>query len=100
VFFDRGLIDAAAALQHLTGEPVLQTLGLLHRYHRRVFLTPPWPEIYQTDPERRHGMEEAVAEYARLLEVYPSLGYEVLVLPKAGVAERADFVLNALAECP
>jgi len=23
VFFDRGLVDAAAALQHLTGEPVL-----------------------------------------------------------------------------
>jgi predicted ATPase len=27
VFFDRGLIDAAAALQHLTGEHVLSTLG-------------------------------------------------------------------------
>src|ERR1043165_2094468 len=24
VFFDRGLIDATAALEHLTGEPVLQ----------------------------------------------------------------------------
>ena len=27
VFFDRGLIDAAAALQHLTGEPALAALG-------------------------------------------------------------------------
>src|SRR3954451_9444311 len=27
VFFDRGLVDAAAALQHLTGEPALATLG-------------------------------------------------------------------------
>ena len=27
LFFDRGLIDAAAALQHLTGEPALATLG-------------------------------------------------------------------------
>ena len=26
-FFDRGLIDAAAALQFLTGEPVVETLG-------------------------------------------------------------------------
>src|SRR5271167_1547599 len=26
VFFDRGLIDAAAALQHLTGEPALGAL--------------------------------------------------------------------------
>jgi predicted ATPase len=96
VFVDRGLIDAAAALEHLTGEPVLQRLGAQHRYHQRVFLTPPWPEIYATDPERRHGLDEALAEYERLLEVYPSLGYEVVVLPKVGVAERADFVLARL----
>ncbi|HME25991.1 MAG TPA: AAA family ATPase [Acetobacteraceae bacterium] len=31
VFFDRGLIDAAAALQHLTGEPTLAALGQWHR---------------------------------------------------------------------
>src|SRR6516165_6560674 len=81
VFFDRGLIDAAAALQHLTGEPVLTTIGQAHRYHHRVFLAPPWPEIYVTDPERRHSFDAAVAEYERLLDVYPSLGYEVTVLP-------------------
>jgi predicted ATPase len=75
VFFDRGLVDAAAGLQHLTGEPVLAALGQSHRYHRRVFLTPPWPEIYVTDRERRHGLDAAIAEYSRLLEVYPSLGY-------------------------
>jgi hypothetical protein len=26
VFFDRGLIDAAAALEHLTGEPIVKNL--------------------------------------------------------------------------
>jgi predicted ATPase len=98
VFFDRGLVDAAAALQHMTGEPVLQRLGRSHRYHRRVFLAPPWPEIYVTDAERRHGFDAALAEYARLLEVYPSLGYEVVVLPKAAVSERVDFVLKVLAQ--
>jgi predicted ATPase len=97
VFVDRGLIDAAAALEHLTGEPALKSLGETHRYHPRVFLTPPWPEIYETDPERRHGLDEALAEYERLLEVYPALGYEVVLLPKVSVAERADFVLAMLA---
>jgi predicted ATPase len=96
VFFDRGLIDAAAALQHLTGEPVLSALGHAHRYHRRVFLAPPWREIYATDTERRHGFDAAVAEYRRLLNVYPSLGYEVTILPRIGVAERAEFVLDGL----
>jgi predicted ATPase len=98
VFFDRGLVDAAAGLQYLTGEAVLASLGKTHRYHRRVFLTPPWPEIYLTDPERRHGLDSAVAEYLRLLEIYPSLGYEVSILPKIGAAERADFILKALKE--
>jgi predicted ATPase len=98
VFFDRGLIDAAAGLEHLTGERALEKLGQSHRYHRRVFLAPPWPEIYVIDPERRHVFSAALAEYSRLLEAYPSLGYEVIVLPKAGVSERADFVLSALAE--
>jgi len=98
IFFDRGLIDAASALQHLTGEPVLGALGRTHRYHWRVFLTPPWPEIYVTDPERRHDLDAALAEYTRLLEVYPSLGFEVFVLPKAKVMERADYVMNTLAE--
>ena len=97
VFFDRGLIDAASALEALTGAPVLQALGQAHRYHRRVFLVPPWPEIYVTDPERRHGIEAGLAEYERLERDYPALGYEVVVLPKTSVAARADLVLATLA---
>ena len=98
VFFDRGLIDAAAGVERLTGEPALAPLRDAHRYHHRVFLTPPWPEIYVTDPERRHGLAEAEAEYVNLLQVYPALGYELVILPKTSVAERADFVEKVLAD--
>ena len=97
VFFDRGLVDAAAALEHATGEAVLEPLGRAHRYHERVFLTPPWPEIYVNDPERPHGFEAARAEYDRLAEAYQRLGYAVSILPKTDVAARADFVLETLA---
>jgi predicted ATPase len=97
VFFDRGLIDAACALEHLTGEPVVERLGLAYRYNKRVFLAPPWPEVYVLDQERRHGLAEAIAEYNRLIDVYPSLGYDVHVLPKVSVAERADWILASLA---
>jgi predicted ATPase len=96
VFFDRGLVDAAAALEHATGEAVLEPLGRAHRYHRRVFLAPPWPEIYVNDPERPHGFEAAKAEYGRLLSAYQALGYAVTVLPKVDVVARADFVLERL----
>jgi predicted ATPase len=96
VFFDRGIIDAAAAIAHLTGESALAAIEQTYRYHRRVFLTPPWPELYATDEERRHDFQAALGEYARLLEVYPSLGYEVYILPKVGISERADDVLKVL----
>ena len=98
VFFDRGLIDAAAALQHVTGEPAVDRVGQLHRYHRRTFFAPPWPAIYTTDVERRHDLQAAIVEYDRLLSAYPSLGYEVIILPKVGVSERADFILRTLSE--
>ena len=96
VFFDRGLIDAASALQDTTGEPALLHLGTTHRYNKKVFLAPPWREIYVTDAERRHGFDETLAEFGRLERQYPTLGYEVIMLPKVSVQERADFVLAAL----
>ena len=98
IFFDRSLIDAVVALQLLTREPVFEEFGQTHRYHRRVFLAPPWPELYLIDRERHHNPAAAVAEYFRLLKAYPSLGYEVSVLPRVGVVERADFVLRMLEE--
>ena len=98
IFFDRGVVDAASALQHATGEPVLEILGRAHRYHPRAFFTPPWPEIYATDAERRHDLEAAISEYTRLEIDYPALGYEVVPLPKVEVTARADFILRALSQ--
>ena len=100
VFFDRGLIDAASGVTHLAGEPALSTLGQAHRYNRCVFMTPPWPEIYVTDPERRHSLADAEPEYHRLLGEYPALGYQPIILPKVSVAERCDLILRTLGACP
>ncbi|RRN73432.1 AAA family ATPase [Agrobacterium deltaense] len=96
VFFDRGLIDAASALRHINGDAFIETLGVAHRYNRLVFLTPPWPEIYRGDSERKHGFDAAVAEYERLLRDYDELGYDISVLPKSGIRERADFILTRI----
>lgn len=97
VFFDRGLIDAISGLEDMTGEPALAEFGQAHRYNRTVFLTPPWPEIYETDAERKHGFEQAVTEYGRLVRDYARLGYQTVEVPKRPVGERADFVLARLA---
>jgi predicted ATPase len=96
VFFDRGLVDAAVALERTIGEPVVEQLGQLHRYNRTVFLTPPWPEIYASDSERRHDLGEAIAEYHWLKRAYPALGYEIIELPQTSVENRADLILSEL----
>jgi predicted ATPase len=51
VFFDRGLIDAAIAREHLGGENARTTIGG-RRFHARVFMAPPWPEIFVSVAER------------------------------------------------
>lgn len=96
VFFDRGLVDAAAALEQATGEPALGQLATAHRYNPLVFMTPPWSEIYTQDPERLHGFQDALAEYERLVAAYPAQGYEVVPVPRTSVTARADFVLERL----
>ena len=96
IFFDRGLIDAASALRHINGDAFIETLRDAHRYNRLVFLTPPWPEIYRGDSERKHDFDAAVEEYERLVRDYDELGYDTVVLPKSGIEERADFILTRI----
>jgi predicted ATPase len=96
VFFDRGWVDAAAALDHATGEPALRAIDA-ERYHPHVFMAPPWPEIFAPDDDRRHDFAAARAEYDRLCRAYANLGYAVTVLPKQPVGARADWLLHRLA---
>lgn len=96
IFFDRGLVDAAVALQHSAGGAAAIILGQSRHYYRKVFLTPPWREIFVEDGERRHSFVDAVSEYERLLEAYGEFGYQTILLPKVNVAERTDFLLDHL----
>jgi predicted ATPase len=96
LFFDRGLIDAAAALAFATKAPLAPMVGGDPRFHRQVFVTPPWRDLFVQDDVRRHGWPSAIAEYDRLCAAYAELGYAVTVLPKTGIAARADFLLDRL----
>ncbi len=96
--FDRGIIDQIAGLEALGRKVPLALAAAAERFpcHRRVFLVPPWPEIFAQDSERRHGFAEAEAAYEGLVQAYRRRGYETVILPKAPVADRADFMLDRL----
>lgn len=96
VFFDRSLIDAASALRHLGQHKWFEIMRNDFRYCRKVFLAPPWPEIYVTDAERQHGLNAAIEEYDRLLRDFGELDYDVVILPKVSVEERTAFILDKL----
>ena len=98
VFFDRGIPDVAGYLR-LTGLSVPAHVyeaasGL--RYNRRVFIAPPWKEIFGADEERRQSWEVAVRTHDIMAETYAELGYELMELPRAPVARRASFVIAAI----
>ena len=92
VFFDRSLHDAAFALQRL-GLPVPARSEI--RPYTSVILLPPWPDLRQTDAERRGSMDEALAEYHSLLALYPTL-YPTTVMPQAPVPDRLIWLAEIL----
>lgn len=98
VLFDRGVVELVGYFWML-GRPVpphVHAAAQAFRYHRRVFVAPPWPEIYERDAERRQTLDEAVRAYECCVEVYTEYGYELVTLPRATVGERARFVVDAL----
>ena len=95
VIFDRGVPDVLGYLR-LCNLPVpshIHRAAQMFRYHRRVFIAPPWAEIFSLDAERKQSFEEAQATYEAMVETYSDLGYDLVPLPAASVQERVQFVL-------
>lgn len=96
VFFDRGVPDVLGYLR-LLGLPVpshMDNAARAFRYNRRVFIAPPWREIFQRDSERRQDFEEAERTCEAMVATYRDYGYELIELPRAAVEERVRFVLE------
>lgn len=92
--FDRSIVDNLDAFGRM-GQPAPNYLieaVQRYRYARRVFLVPPWKELFVNDAERRHSFEDAEAEYNSLITTYQVQGYEVVLVPRGPVADRADFL--------
>ena len=94
VIFDRGIPDVLGYLQlcKLSAPPHFEAAAHNHRYHRQVFIAPPWETIFTQDRERKQSMEEARATHHAMVEIYSRLGYELLPLPLATVEERIALV--------
>lgn len=96
IIFDRGVLDYLG-YAYRTNTPIseeLQKTALSLVYNKKIFLAPPWVEIYCNDTERKQSFEEALEVYHDLFKIYSDFGYEIIELPKASVESRADFVIG------
>ena len=98
MFFDRGVPDVIGYLR-LIGAPVpehVMKTAAEFRYHRNVFIAPPWREIFRQDVERKQDFDEAQRTYESLFRTYKELGYELVELPRVAVEDRVKFILDRL----
>jgi predicted ATPase len=98
VFFDRSFIDAACAIDRsgLQWPPGLRAALRSKRYATTVFMSAPWPELFENDSERRGSFTDAVKEYEALVPFYRAHGYRLVHLPQVSVEARVEFVLDAI----
>ncbi|MGD8418539.1 MAG: AAA family ATPase [Pseudomonadales bacterium] len=98
VFFDRSLLDALGMLAALDRLPPELHERYLRRYpyHPKVFVLPPWQEIYTTDSERDQTYEESVSVHESIVRWYTRCGYEVVTVAPGPVEERCEFVLRQI----
>ena len=97
-FSDRGLPDQAAFSIYKGKEisPELKQALKENHYAKKVYLTPPWRQIYQNDPVRTETFEEAEKIHRYIVETYQNFGYEVIDLPIASPEKRIEFILKSL----
>lgn len=97
IFLDRGIPDVVAYMDCF-GETYDSSFSKACQDHpyEKIFLLPPWEEIYVSDNERFENYEQAVLIHEALYNTYSSLGYDIVLVPKDSVENRVAFIYKAL----
>lgn len=95
VFIDRGLPDVIAYMNFVGNSyPDSFHQACLENKYSKVFVLPPWEEIYVSDKERYESYEQAVLIHNHLEETYLDYGYKLIKVPKDSVSKRVQFLMN------
>lgn len=97
VFLDRGIPDILAYMHYIgDGYPSFFDLACQEHKYDKVFILPPWEEIYESDEARYENFEQAKLIFEHLKETYQKYGYDLIEVPKGKVSERIQFIFSAL----
>ncbi|WP_299897516.1 ATP-binding protein [uncultured Aquimarina sp.] len=94
-FYDRGIPDVLAYMDLFdqTYDETFIDACKSYRYNK-IFILPPWEDIYTSDEERYESFEEAKQIYLHLLNTYTKFGYNCIEVPFGNVKERSTFILE------
>ena len=70
-------------------------IGQSHIYDK-VFILPPWQEIFANDHERIENFDETEAIHNELIKTYTAYGMPPIVVPKFSVQKRVCFLNDHL----
>lgn len=95
-FFDRTIIDTIAYQEadKLAVKPEWAKAAEMFRFDHEVFITPPWPEIFQREEERQESVEQLQHIHDHLVSAYQKYGYKIIEVPKISVEERIKWILE------
>ena len=95
VFLDRGIPDVLAYMHYIGDDfPSYFDEACKTHLYSKIFILPPWEEIYLTDAERYEDFEQANLIYHFLKDTYQSYGYELIEVPKNTLDNRILFILD------
>jgi predicted ATPase len=68
------------------------------RYNSKVFMAPPWKQIYCTNAERNGDFDHALEAYHATVDAYLKCGYALIELPRLPPEIRASFVTEQISD--
>ncbi|RKS53277.1 putative ATPase [Gillisia mitskevichiae] len=97
IFLDRGIPDVVAYMDYFgTNYPDEFTLACNYHKYDKIFLLPPWKEIYTSDNERYESFDQALEIHEHLKKSYLTYGYEPIEVPTGSISSRSSFIMNSL----
>jgi predicted ATPase len=95
IFLDRGTPDVLAYMSFI-GDDYPESFDEICKncVYSKIFILPPWKEIYTSDEERYENFEQAQQIYHHLQQTYHKYYNETILVPLGTIEERVDFILK------
>ena len=97
VFLDRGIPDVLAYMHYIGDSyPSHFDTACRQNLYTKIFILPPWEEIYVSDDQRYENYEQAKLIFNHLSETYQNYGYQLIEVPKDTVENRILYILDKI----